>query len=167
MLLIVRCTSSTHQLGTRADKSRQWITFCDPWPIWPISELTRNHDWYELRLLPIVCTPVAPTVDTYLHISECHQTYHSRKSRDSCLTSKVIETFIFFKSDWLHHRLIGDGSTGHRYWPMTHWTIISSGAVTVGQVSLCVHNSSGTNMAYIYIEESNRLDRQRKLTSLG
>jgi len=40
----------------------------------------------ELWSLPIVCTPVAPTADTLLHIKmtinscECHQTYHGEKS---------------------------------------------------------------------------------------
>ena len=41
---------------------------------------------YELSSVPIVCTPVAPTADTLLHIEmttnscECHQTYHGEKS---------------------------------------------------------------------------------------
>jgi len=54
--------------------------------------------------------------------TECHQTYHSAKV--TCFIGpvpKVIE-ILFLKFYWLSHRLMGHGSIGNKYWPMSYVT---------------------------------------------
>jgi len=98
----VATSKISHDISTTVQCAE--LTMGDPWPIWPIGEPTddprdpwpiTNELW---SLWPVVCTPVAPTTDTLLHITEMtldscechHQTYHSKNSHVRTIITKAI-----------------------------------------------------------------------------